>query len=199
MAVAQDYTGQKYGKLLVLKKISTNGKWLMRCDCGKEKIIRIHSVRQGVVKSCGCLHLERCHNGLNATKHGDARRGNVSRLHDIWRHMRGRCNREKDATYKHYGGRGLTVCAEWSDYKVFRDWAYKHGYADNLTIERKNNMCGYTPDNCCFTDMKTQQRNRRNNKLFKDNGELKCVAKIAEENKVKYNHAYYRLHKYGYL
>jgi hypothetical protein len=54
--------GKKYGRLLVLKRIRTEGekgsRWLCRCDCGKEKIITGTSLRKGNTKSCGCLRVE---------------------------------------------------------------------------------------------------------------------------------------------
>jgi len=67
--------------------------------------------------------------------------------------MRDRCaNRENP----YYGGKGITVCADWADYPTFRAWALAHGYvhsaevsrADRLSIERINPAVGYCPENC---------------------------------------------------
>ena len=53
--------GQRFGKLIVVEKaedyISPKGKheskWLCKCDCGNEKIIRQSDLRSGRTKSCG--------------------------------------------------------------------------------------------------------------------------------------------------
>jgi hypothetical protein len=39
------------------------------------------------------------------------------------------------------------------------------GYKENLTIDRIDNDKGYSPENCRWVDMKTQQNNRRNNRI----------------------------------
>ena len=77
-------------------------------------------------------------------KHG----GKGERLHNIWCAMRRRCNSPRDAAYSRYGGRGITVCTQWGDYAVFRAWALANGYADHLTIDRRDNDRGYEPENC---------------------------------------------------
>lgn len=53
-----DLTGQKFGRLTVLKRVENKGTsiyWLCKCDCGNEKIIRGDSLKQGLTNSCGCL------------------------------------------------------------------------------------------------------------------------------------------------
>jgi hypothetical protein len=41
------------------------------------------------------------------------------------------------------------MCDEWNEsFESFRNWAYNNGYNDSLTIDRKNNDKGYSPDNC---------------------------------------------------
>jgi hypothetical protein len=58
---AIDVTGQRYNRLVALRslgKVGTNTCWLFRCDCGKEKRIALSNVRNGHVKSCGCLNTE---------------------------------------------------------------------------------------------------------------------------------------------
>lgn len=37
--------------------------------------------------------------------------------------MRQRCNNPKNKAYENYGGRGITICKEWDDFAVFREWA----------------------------------------------------------------------------
>ena len=57
-----DLTNQKYGKLTVIEKADNIGDrtaWLCKCDCGNTKIIRTKELRNGIVKSCGCLRSEK--------------------------------------------------------------------------------------------------------------------------------------------
>lgn len=55
-----DETGNRYGKLLVLKKIQNNttrngARWLCQCDCGNLKEVMGVDLRNHIVSSCGCL------------------------------------------------------------------------------------------------------------------------------------------------
>ena len=47
-----------------------------------------------------------------------------------------RCYKPKCCNYKHYGGRGITVCAEWlpenNGKNNFIKWSLEHGYEKNL-------------------------------------------------------------------
>lgn len=56
----KDLTGEKFGKLLVIKRIEkpsnsqrTDSYWLCNCDCGREKIATGSSLRVGDTKTCG--------------------------------------------------------------------------------------------------------------------------------------------------
>ena len=59
-----DLTGQKFGRLLVIKrdfsKIVNNGEviWLCQCDCGNIVIIQGSHLKNGHTKSCGCFRRE---------------------------------------------------------------------------------------------------------------------------------------------
>lgn len=56
MPKALDLTGQKFGKLTAIKKVSSRGKktyWLCKCECGEQKEIQTCHLTSGVVKGCG--------------------------------------------------------------------------------------------------------------------------------------------------
>ncbi len=59
MSRSKDLTGKRFGKLVVLKK--TNKRydkrvvWKCICDCGNEKFANTSVLKNGSVKSCGCL------------------------------------------------------------------------------------------------------------------------------------------------
>ena len=56
-------TGQRYGRLTVIRRAETNYKsgnarWICQCDCGNKTIVGGVALRQGIIKSCGCLNNE---------------------------------------------------------------------------------------------------------------------------------------------
>lgn len=56
-----DLTGKTFGRLTVLKKLDKRKNewyWLCQCDCGTTKEVRGVSLREGKVRSCGCLKKE---------------------------------------------------------------------------------------------------------------------------------------------
>lgn len=52
---------EKFGRLTLLSEVGMRAGtrlWLARCDCGVEKLVNVHHVRKGAIKSCGCLKAE---------------------------------------------------------------------------------------------------------------------------------------------
>lgn len=141
-----DLKGRWFGRLRVIKRIGRNKQrsstWLCCCSCGAERIISSASLQSSNTKSCGCLHREQ--SALRKLKHG----GFGTRLYRIWFDMRRRCRNPQRKAFPRYGGRGIKVCKAWQTFEAFRDWALKHGYQDDLTIDRINNDGNYTPSNC---------------------------------------------------
>ena len=77
--------------------------------------------------------------------------------------MKRRCLKINCKDYHNYGGRGIVICDEWmNDFLQFKEWSYKNGYDDNLTIERIDVNIGYNPKNCTWIPNSEQSKNRRN-------------------------------------
>jgi len=113
--------------------------------------------------------------------HGDDCRGKRKRLYNIWVKMKHRCN---DKNLENYGKRGISVCSEWSNsYTLFKKWAEENGYSDELTIDRIDNSGNYSPENCRWSTVNVQNRNKRNVKLVTIFGETKSIPEWAEDSR----------------
>lgn len=100
------------------------------------------------------------------------------RIRTIWDNMRQRCS---DKNNRHYGGKKISVCKEWTDsFKVFEKWSLEHGYDDSLTIDRVDSKKGYSPENCRWVPVKVQNNNTSHNRLILIEDEVKTLAQWCE-------------------
>lgn len=165
-----DLTNKVFGRLIVTERVTTNEKsghvkWLCECLCGNTKIINGKSLRNGDTKSCGCIRKETCSDlgklSKGSTPHNKYIDSKYKKLHWVWAAMLQRCNNENNKSYKNYGGRGITVCKEWYDFKNFWDWSLRNNYTQGLTIERIDVDGNYEPLNCTWIVKSEQSKNRR--------------------------------------
>lgn len=59
MAYAIDLTGERFGMLVVQRRVHGNGsdgsaRWKCRCDCGNTRIVSSYNLKRGATLSCGC-------------------------------------------------------------------------------------------------------------------------------------------------
>ena len=171
----KDRTGQRYGRLTVLWReenhIEPSGavraRWRCRCDCGNGTTVTGHALAKSAIQSCGCAVLEK------PIKHGMSR----SRTYRQWAAMLQRCHNKKNSNYPYYGGRGITVCASWSDFTVFLSDMGE--CPDGLSIDRIDNQRGYEPGNCRWVTPRVQGNNRRDNIHATFNGQTLTMAEWA--------------------
>lgn len=178
-----DLTGKRFGRLEVLERIGTKNSspyWKCKCDCGNYTNASNANLKSGNVISCGCHRVE------SAQTHGLSK----TRIYRIYSGMKSRCLNKNYHAYKHYGGRNIKICNEWlgeNGFQNFYEWSMKNGYADNLTIDRKDNDNGYSPDNCRWVTQEIQARNKRSNLLIEYNGETKSLIEWSKELNIPYN------------
>lgn len=180
----EDLTGKRFGMLLVVGKDKDRDKtgcikYICKCDCGNVVSVRSSSLNDGNTSGCGC-RLYDTGEKQRTYKHGMSK----DRLYVIWSDMKDRCNNPNTPTYKHYGGRGITVCDEWNasdGFVSFRDWAIANNYMDGLTIDRIDNNKGYSPDNCRWVTTKEQALNTRRNHRIAFNGKNLTITEWADE------------------
>ena len=194
MGRVKNMAGHEFNGCRVLERSGTNrdkkATWLCKCFCGKEFITTGKTIRQGDVKSCGCLRLSiiKKQGKLNK-RHGETK----TRLYSIWHGMKKRCSLEGETSYKHYGAKGIRVCEEWRDsFESFRDWSLANGYNDQLTIDRIDSNGDYEPANCRWTDWYGQARNRSNNVKVEYKGKMMTQGEVSELTGLSRQLIYYR-------
>lgn len=174
-----DLTGRRYGKLTVIRYdhlVDRRSYWLCKCDCGKEKVIRGDTLSK--IQSCGCVKKEQDKINFGITYNHQM---TYHPAFSIWDAMMNRCYNQKQAAYKDYGGRGISVCEEWHDVKVFCKWMDDNKFEKGLSIERKDVNGNYCPDNCCLIPKSEQVWNTRKTTYVEINGELIPLAKTARK------------------
>lgn len=185
--MAVDLTGQRFGLLVVTgpTRVAGHLRWACRCDCGGRSVVRTQALTYGNTLACGCRKRSKI----------KALFGPKVRLWRIWHAMRQRCSQhgeEYDFERRNYAGRGITVCAEWEDYDRFASWAHANGYADDLSIDRRDNDGNYEPSNCWWADDKAQARNTRRTIWVDHKGRSVCLAEAVEDLGLDYHQVYNR-------
>lgn len=136
---------------------------------------------------------ERFHKEKSHPKHGHSCRGGTTTTYRSWRQMLSRCYYAKnDPSFQDYGGRGITVCDRWRDFRNFlTDMGDR---PEGFTLDRFPNVNGnYEPGNCRWATMKQQAVNRRSNRLITFNGETKALQTWAEERGLHHRTLWNRL------
>lgn len=156
-----DLTGQRFGRLVVLERAENlKGKaaWKCKCDCGKELIVSSNNLRRGNTASCGCYCKEQT--SKSRKTHGLAQ----SRIYHTWNHVKDRCLNPSNNVFRHYGGRGITICEEWKNsFQAFYDHVSQlpHFGEKGYSIDRINNDGNYEPGNVRWATRSEQNKNRR--------------------------------------
>ena len=159
-----DITGQRFGRLVAVKPVGrSDGKvvWMLTCDCGRSTQTKVNLLRRGSTTSCGCYWREQCAKACRRrTRHGESRHGGeTTRTYRTWEAMRARCRNPNNPNYKHYGARGIAICARWDVYENFL--ADMGNRPPGRSLDRIDNNAGYAPENCRWATPKQQRANQR--------------------------------------
>lgn len=122
-----DLTGEKFGKLTVIKRIKDKSNnhimWLCKCDCGNTKVVRGSSLTSGESKSCGCVH-----RGRNNKRSESKKQLTVN-------------------TYNLFGEYGIGYTSKGEEfYFDLEDYDKIKNYSWNISND------GYVTANCCRED-----------------------------------------------
>lgn len=168
-------TGTRFGKLTIIEFAESRKQqsyFRCACDCGNELITSAARLKDGRTRSCGCLRREVPH----PIKHGLA----GTRIWRHWQGMRRRCFSVNTSDYPNYGGRGITACPRWNDFKNFlADMGYPP--TDGHTLDRVDVNGNYEPSNCRWATRVEQARNKRNTKRFFHDGQNLTSAEWGEK------------------
>jgi len=159
------------------------------CECGNWKSVAACELKSEKTKSCGCYDAHR--KKTQTIKHGY----NRTPTYTCWRNMLARCGNPNDARYGSYGGRGITVCDRWREFKNFlADMGEKPG---GLTIERKDVNGNYEPGNSVWATQSEQDNNKRQTIFVVVNGERMSAKQAAARLGALYERVRWAISRYG--
>lgn len=191
----KDLSGKRFGKLKVIcvshsrKCVNRRGTvlyWRCLCDCGTECVIPAPSLNSGDASSCGCYRNERLREA--SLLHGLA----SSCEFDIWNMMKQRCQNPNNAAFDIYGGRGISVCADWSNsFEMFyRDMGPRP--SPDHSLDRIDNDGNYEPGNVQWATRKQQSRNRRTTVIVEHDGRLMSLGELSDLTGISYSKLWQR-------
>jgi len=168
--------GRIFGEFLILNFYGIKDRrssWCAKCSCGNFVVRAERTLLSGQSWHCGCKRY---------TPEVFLKR-KYPRSKMTWKSMHDRCNLENRKDYKFYGGKGIKVCERWRKFSNFLDDMGERPIG--LTLDRIDGDGDYSPDNCRWSDITTQNRNRKINKITidianeirKDNRSLSKIAK----------------------
>lgn len=148
-ATYKDITGQRFGKLLVLKRVIGDKKhtlYLCKCDCGNEKIIDGRNLREGKSKSCGCYNVESHYREYGQASFTDLflRYKNAAKKRELTFELDKILFKNLTSSTCFYCGQAPIV--------EHRRKVFENGYYIYNGIDRIDNSIGYTVENvvpCC--------------------------------------------------
>lgn len=193
--------GSRFGRITIIKfsHVKHSIKYYeCVCDCGKNLVLPIKTLKNGNTKSCGCLKRDIIINRNKARMHEELPvKVKYKKEYGTWIGMKARCCNPSEDAYMFYGGRGIKVCDRWlsSFYNFIEDMgtapSKKH------SIERIDNNGDYEKLNCVWATALEQNNNKRDTILVEHQGKKKSLRGWCTELNKNYQTVYSRL-KHGH-
>lgn len=174
-AKGKDWTGERLGLGVVLEmtRIGRNIACVLLCDCGAKFTADLGALKNGSIKSCGCLRRARGRAMLSTHGHTGTPE------HKTWIEMKYRCQTPTAPYYDRYGGRGIQVCEGWSkSFEVFLAAVGPRPSPDH-SLDRINNDGNYEPGNVRWATSFQQQNNRSTTPMLTIRGETLSASEWA--------------------
>lgn len=118
-----------------------------------------------------------------------------TKLYKSWMSMKRRCDTPDEHHKKYYNN--ITICEDWYNFDIFKQWAMGNGYIEGYTIERFDVFKGYYPENCTWIPKEQQNINKRNKSHLIIDGVDKSYTEWANEYGLRENTIRMRI-KYGF-
>lgn len=149
-------------RLKLLKEVDYRDKesrklGLFSCQCGNEKVLSISRVLSNSIRSCGCMVKDTRVNKTHGMRY--------TRTYSCWSGAKARATCKLNKDYPRYGGIGIGMSDEWVN-------SFESFYSDmgecpeNKTLDRKDTTLGYSKENCKWSTVTEQQRNRLNSAIW---------------------------------
>jgi hypothetical protein len=184
-------TGDKFGRLTIIKELEPRGKNKYRyfeceCECGTIRDFKIYRLTGGITISCGCYGREVSKalgyisvqslkefafpKGHIPANFIDGDNNNIKKtdcyyITRLWQGIKQRCYNRNEPGYKWYGADGIKMYEPWiNDRQLFKKWILDNiGHRpEGYSIDRIDFKGNYEPGNLRWADKKTQSMNRRN-------------------------------------
>lgn len=163
MAQSEELAGKRFVRILILHRVASDrhgkARFLCRCDCGREFEATALHLRRGDTSSCGCLRNDRV--SAANRRHGHTAVRGATPEYRSWSAAKTRCFNPNADNYEHYGGRGITMCADWRD--SFETFLADMGPRPaGTSLDRYPDNAGdYEPGNCRWATARQQRANQR--------------------------------------
>lgn len=136
----QDLTGKRFGKLIVVSRAPNKynaTRWICKCDCGNETIVRGSCLRVGHTTSCKCWKRNHCKLRPFESIYNTLVKGAHRLKREITLTYEQFVDFSKNKTC-HYCGCDV----EWQEYKTWNSSSSRYN------LDRKDNKLGYSKENC---------------------------------------------------
>ena len=150
--IVEDFLGRRFGRLVAIKDVGKHkGRyaWLCKCDCGNEKIITAHGLKDSPprkgTKSCGCLHKDTIREKFQKPQ-GEVAFNQLLNNYKASAKKRGLLFAITKAEFAVFTKENCYYCGR-PPHKYFS----QHKYGDNYIyngIDRVDNTKGYLKENC---------------------------------------------------